>query len=111
MFKATVAQNATTPVSDGMKNVKNSPKVWNFDGAESIGPRPPAFEYAHQSIAKPRINSAGAEIPCRKRIVLIPRRITIAFNAQNKKKQSQTWFQPGMTAASNVLIASPPIQV
>src|ERR1700751_2146587 len=110
MVKETVAQNATTPVSDGMKNAKNSPKVWNFDGAESIGPRPPAFEDAHQSIAIPRTNTAAAEILCKTRIVLIPRRITIAFNAQNKKKQSQTGFQPGITAASNGLIASPPIQ-
>ena len=36
------------------------------------------------------VHSAGAVIPCKKRIVPIPRRITIAFSAQNQKKQSQT---------------------
>src|ERR1700739_5023613 len=111
MFNATVAQKATTPGKEGMKNVKNSPEVWNFDGAESIGPRPPAFEYAHQSIAISRINSAGAEIPCKNRMVLIPPRITITFNPRTKKKQDQTSFQPGITAASSVLTASPPIHV
>ena len=90
MFSATVAQKATTPVSDGTKNRKNSPKFWNLDGVASIGPNPPAFLRAQSSSASPINSRNGAVIPCRKRIVLIPRRITITFSSQKNKKQVGT---------------------
>src|ERR1700720_1524255 len=87
MFKATVAQKATTPVSEGMKNWKNPPKFWNFDGAASIGPNPPAFLRAQSSSASPIKSRNGAVIPCRKRIVLIPRRITITLSSQKNRQR------------------------
>src|SRR6266568_4089281 len=53
MFSETVAQNPTTPVSEGTKKRKNSPKVWNFEGVASMGPKPPAFFRAQSNKANP----------------------------------------------------------
>src|SRR3990172_6326539 len=115
MFRAMVDQKATTPVSDGTKKAKNSPKVLNFDGADSIGPKPPAFTYAQPSNASPISSRKGALMPCRKRMVSMPRTITYTFSSQNKPKQSgppsQNSLQPGTTAASRAFMAAPPIQV
>src|SRR5271154_5974893 len=90
MFRATVAQKPTTPVSDGTKNRKNSPKLWNFEGVASMGPNPPALLRAQSSRASPINRRNGAVTPCRNRIVLIPRRITRTFSSQKNKKHTGT---------------------
>src|SRR6516225_12250762 len=53
MFSATVAQNPTIPVSDGMKKRMNSAVDWNLLGALSTGPSPPALPVIHQSSNRP----------------------------------------------------------
>jgi hypothetical protein len=42
MFSDTVAQNPTVPFSAGIKNFRKSEKVMKRDGADSMGPNPPA---------------------------------------------------------------------
>ena len=115
MFNETVAQNPTTPVSEGTKKRKNSPNVWNFDGAASMGPNPPAFPRAQRRSASPISSKNGAEMPWRKRMVSIPRRITATFSNQNAPKQTAApygkCFQPGASATIMALMASPPIHV
>src|SRR3972149_5322385 len=115
MFRAMVDQKATTPVSDGTKKAKNSPKVLNFDGADSIGPKPPAFTYAQPSNASPISSRKGALMPCRKRMVSSPRTITSRCGSQNNPHKSgppsETSLQPDTTAASRAFMAAPPNQV
>ena len=88
MFSETVAQKPTTPVSEGMKNLKNSPKVVNLEGVANIGPNPPALAPAQSNNAKPITNKSGAETPCKNRIVSMPRKITATFSSQKKMKQT-----------------------
>src|ERR1700730_8698740 len=90
MYRATVAQNATTPVSEGMKNRKNSPKLWNFEGVASMGPNPPALLRAQSNSTSPSKSRNGAVIPCRKRIVLMPRTITSKLRSQKNRKHAGT---------------------
>src|SRR5437899_12220222 len=89
MFSETVAQNPTTPVSEGTKKRKNSPKVWNFEGVASMGPKPPAFFRAQSNKANPMSKRKGAEMPWRKRMVSMPRTITSTFRSQKKAKRSE----------------------
>src|SRR6266849_549270 len=115
MFSETVAQKPTTPVSEGIKKRKNSPKLWNFDGVESMGPKPPALLRAQRRRVSPIRSRNGAEMPCRKRMVSIPRRITNTLRSQKKAKQraGPEWkfAQDGARATIMALMASPPIQV
>src|ERR1700674_3872751 len=115
MFRATVAQNATTPVSEGMKNRKNSPKLWNFEGVASMGPKPPALLRAQSNSASPIKSRNGAVIPCRKRIVLMPRTITITLSSQKNRKQvgrpHVEFLHEGARATTIAKMASPPIHV
>src|SRR5229473_7270442 len=115
MFSETVAQKPTTPVSEGMKKRKNSPKDWNFEGVESMGPKPPALLRAQRRRASPMRSKNGAETPWRKRMVSMPRRITNTLRSQKKTKQiaGPTWklAQDGARATIIALMASPPIQV
>src|ERR1039457_3648987 len=90
IFNATVDQKATTPVSEGTNTLKNSPNVWNFDGDESIGPKPPALPRAQSSSASPISSRKGAVTPCKKRIVLIPRTITSTLRIQKNRKHTGT---------------------
>src|SRR5215831_2092764 len=115
MFSETVAQKPTTPVSEGTKKRKNSPKDRNLEGVESIGPKPPALLRAQRRRANPMKSKNGAEIPCRKRIVSMPRRITKTLRSQKRTKQTAApewnFAQPGARATIMALMASPPIQV
>src|SRR5256885_13223373 len=115
MFNETVAQKPTTPVSEGMKKRKNSLKLWNFDGVASMGPKPPALLRAQRRRASPMSSRNGAEMPCKKRMVSIPRRITRTLRNQKKTKQmagpDEKRAQEGASATIMALMASPPIQV
>src|SRR5579863_3393359 len=115
MLSETVAQKPTTPVNEGTKNRKNSPKLPNFEGVASIGPKPPALAPAQRSKASPITSNRGAETPCKNRIVSMPRRITATFSSQKKMKQTACpppkWAHDGTSATIIALIASPPIQV
>src|SRR5215470_3265161 len=115
MLRETVAQKPTTPVSEGMKKRKNSAKDPNLEGVESIGPKPPALFPAQMRRARPISKRNGAETPCRKRMVSMPRRMTATLSSQKKTKQAEgpkaKCCQAGTRATSIVLMASPPIQV
>src|SRR5580658_10402251 len=101
MLSATVDQNPTIPVSDGMKKRKNSALSRNFAGALKTGPSPPALLVIHQSSRMPTANISGAATPSSRRIVLIPLQITNILRSQKEKKQIQTvsgWAaEPGQT--------------
>src|SRR5258706_16436137 len=88
MLSDTVAQKPTTPVSDGTKKRKNSPKLWNLEGFASMGPKPPALLRAQSSSAKRISNKKDAETPCKNRMVSIPRKITATFSSQNIAKHN-----------------------
>src|ERR1700688_1023622 len=90
IFSATVAQNPTIPVSEGIKNFPNSPNEWNLLGALSTGPSPPALPVIHQSRSNPTPSIRGALTLCRNLIVSIPRQITVILTSQKAKKQTQT---------------------
>ena len=51
MFRDKVAQNPTTAVKAGKKNLKNEALSVNFDGSLNIGPRPFAAIIAQQNKA------------------------------------------------------------
>src|SRR5258708_13062854 len=112
MLSDTVAQKPTTPVSDGTKKRKNSPKLWNLEGVASMGPKPPALLRAQSSSAKPISNKKGAEMPCKKRMVSMPRKITATFSSQNVAKHNAGPHaqQPHLrvSATRMPLISSPP---
>src|SRR5713226_1706651 len=101
MFKDTVAQKPTTPFSAGTRNLRKSGKLVKRDGAESMGPNPPALVYAHASRSRPTATRMGALSPCRKRMYSIPFRITNRLINQNAMKQIPapcgTDFQNGHT--------------
>src|SRR4051812_5346261 len=92
MLSESVAQNPIIAVSAGKKNAQNLPAFgWpaaNADGVDSIGPKPPAWTYAHASSAKPRRISSGALMLSRKRIDSTPLWITYMLTAQNARKQA-----------------------
>src|SRR6188474_2005618 len=90
MLSATVAQNPTMPVSDGMKKRRNSPVVLNLLGAERTGPKPPAREVIHHSRIRPTRSMKGAATSSRIRIDSMPFQTTAMLRAQKKKKQPQS---------------------
>src|SRR3954452_17172071 len=115
MFNATVDQNPTIPVSDGAKNRKNSPPVWNLLGELSTGPKPPALLVIQKSNSRPTPSIKGAPTPSSTRIVSIPRHTTAMLSSQNAKKQTKivAGFAAvsGQTTCSMDAIACPPIHV
>src|SRR5580658_473024 len=115
MLRATVDQNPTIPVSDGMKKRRNSALVWNFDGALKTGPSPPALLVIHQSSRIPTASMSGAATPSSRRMVLIPRQMTNMLSSQKEKKQIQMVSgcaaAPGHTTRSIEEMAWPPIHV
>src|SRR5580704_6272003 len=108
MLSETVAQKPTTPVNDGIKNLKNSPKLANFEGVASIGPKPPALAPAQSKRASPITSKRGAETPCRNRMVSIPRKMTATLSSQKKMKQiacaPPKWAQDGTSATIMALM-------
>ena len=60
MFSESVAQKPIIAVSDGTNTGQNSAKVWNLPGCASSGPRPFAFDTAHQSSAPVITSTNGA---------------------------------------------------
>ena len=115
MFSETVAQKPTVALRAGTRNLRKSAKFEKRDGAESIGPNPPAERYAQPSNSKPTASRTGALIPCRKRMYSMPLRITARLISQNAKKQMAVrcsiCAQPGKRIPSRLLTASPPTQV
>src|SRR3984957_1334448 len=115
MFSETVAQKPTVPLSAGIKNFRKSEKVTKRDGAESMGPNPPAALYAQPNSRSPTPNNIGALMPCRNLMYSIPLRITSRLMSQNAMKQMEvlcaTCPQLGASVVISVLMASPPIQV
>src|SRR5712692_4105852 len=115
MLSATVAQNPTMPVSDGMKNRTKSAVSWNLLGALRTGPKPPASDVIHQSISRPTQSMNGAATPSRTLMVSMPRQTTSMLSPQKKKKQAHIPDEDPLAAGhricSMVKIACPPIQV
>ncbi len=87
MFKDTVAQNPTVAFRAGTRNFRNSAKLLNFDGDDSMGPKPPALRYAHPNNSRPTANRIGALMPCRNRMYSMPLRMTARFINQKARKQ------------------------
>src|SRR5258708_27820766 len=87
MLSATVAQNPTMPVSDGIKKRTNSAESRNLLGALRTGPKPPARDVIHHSISSPTESMNGAATPSRILIVSMPRQTTNMFSVQKEKKQ------------------------
>jgi len=52
-----------------------------------MGPKLPALLRAQRSRAVPIRSRNGAVMPCKKRIVAIPRRITTKFSSQKKEEE------------------------
>src|SRR3954447_4754102 len=102
MLSATVAQNPTMPVSDGIKNRINSALVLNLLGVLSTGPKPPALLTVHQSSATPTISRNGAPTPSSTRIVSMPLHTTHMLSSRKPKKQIQ--MPPGMVAVDGQTI-------
>src|SRR2546429_9590878 len=80
-----------------------------------MGPKPPALLRVQRRRASPMRSRNGAEMPCKKRMVSIPRRITRTLRNQKKTKQmagpDEKRAQEGASATIMALMASPPIQV
>src|SRR5262245_25860037 len=92
MFNDSVAQKLTLAVSAGKKNNQNCPAFGcpaaNCDGCESIGPKPPAFQYAHANSKSPNPISSGALMFSSSRIDSIPRQTTTMLSSQNARKHA-----------------------
>src|SRR5580700_8096873 len=95
MFSATVAQNPTMPVNDGMKNFRNSAVDLNLLGVLSTGPSPPAWLVTHHKRRSPTQSMNGAAMPSKNLMVSMPRQITAMFKSQKRPKQTQTEPVPG----------------
>jgi hypothetical protein len=76
MLSESVAQNPTLAVREATKKGQNCPAFGppnaNFDGWESISPKPPAAEYAHANSTRPSVINSGALMFKRMRIDSIP---------------------------------------
>ena len=76
MFSASVAQKPTIAVSPGQKVAQNSPAFLppaaNCDGADSIVPKPPAFDVAHHTSATHITTLIGADQLSSQRIESVP---------------------------------------
>src|SRR5215510_14585125 len=60
MFSETVAQKPTVAFKAGTRNFRKSAKLLNLEGADSIGPKPPALLYAQPKSRRPTANKIGA---------------------------------------------------
>jgi hypothetical protein len=89
IFSATVAQNPTIPVSDGMKNRMNSAVVWNLLSPFSTTPRPPALLVTHHSSSNPTASRNGAPRFSSMRMLSTPFQTTHILINQKAKKQIQ----------------------
>src|SRR5215471_12583780 len=88
IFKATVAQKPTMPVSEGMKKRRNSPVLWNLLGVSSTGPIPPALPVTQNRSSSPTTSMNGSPMPSRNLMVSIRRQMTNIFSTQERKKQT-----------------------
>src|SRR5207245_1115346 len=52
-----------------------------------MGPKPPALLRAQRRRTRPMRSKKGAEMPCRKRMVSMPRRMTKTLRSQKSTKQ------------------------
>src|ERR1700722_9761584 len=111
MLSATVAQNPTMPVSEGMKNFMNSAVDLNLLGVLSTGPRTPAWLVTQHRRGEPTPSIKGAAMPSKNLIVSIPRQITRMLRSQNAPKHAHREPLNGHKMLIIAKIAWPPIQV
>src|ERR1017187_4329812 len=74
------------PVSERKKKCRKLELVWNWLGASSMGPNPPALCVMKPSSTSDMISRNGAEKLCRKRIDSTPRHTTNMFSSQKPRK-------------------------
>src|SRR5689334_25421977 len=72
MLSETVDQKPTVPLRAGIKNFSKSLVELNFEGAASIGPKPPALFQAQPSSNNPTPKRIGALTPCKHLMYSIP---------------------------------------
>src|ERR1017187_2896158 len=101
------------PVSERKKKCRKLELVWNWLGASSMGPNPPALCVMKPSSTSDMISRNGAEKLCRKRIDSPPRHTTNMVGSQRPRKHphSANGLAPvaGNTPFSIAQIYRPPI--
>ncbi len=121
MLSASVDQKPTFAVTAGTKATQNSPKVWNFEGCDSMGPKPPALLTTQTSSTSAITSTIGAAQFSNTRTAFIPRRMITMLSVQKiMNEMAEGTLSPssvaspprvpkaGHTAAANVLMPSPP---
>src|SRR3712207_4698734 len=100
MFSESVAQKPTIAVSPGMKAPMKLPMSVNFEGWESMGPKPSAFTYAQMSSARPTTMRNGAEYSSRNLMDSVPLTMKYSVTAQNTANPSSS---PGWTPMASFI--------
>src|SRR6202167_3788499 len=73
-------------VNDGKKKWRKAPVEWKRLGAESMGPKPPAWCSIQKSSRSDITSMKGAEKLCRKRIDSTPHHTTNMLSSQKPRK-------------------------
>src|SRR5262245_2236507 len=87
MLRESVAQKPTIAVRPGAKARRNSLVVPSLEGAESIGPKPPALHQAQPRRASPVAIRKGADQVSSHLIDSVPWRMNQRFTSQKIAKQ------------------------
>src|SRR6202163_2729728 len=113
MLRASVAQNATTPIADGKNAIQNATPC-SFGGAASIGPTPPAAPSPQAKSATAASPSVGAAIAASRPIACGPRIAMATLRIQNAANATATCAlnppQPGASRPTIASSARPPHQ-
>ena len=103
------------PVSERKKKCRKAAFVWNWLGAWSMGPKPPAFVVIKASRTRDMTRRNGAAKLCRKRMESTPRQTTAMFRSQKPMKQAQSTqgmaVVEGQRTLTMAAMDSPPIQL
>src|SRR3984885_5430101 len=92
MLSASVAQNATTPMTDGRNAAQNAPPC-SVAGADSTGPPPPAALSPHANSASAATASVGAATAASLPIACGPRIAMPTLSSQNAPN-ADPWCAP-----------------
>src|ERR1035437_8842323 len=99
MVSASVAQNETTPITDGKKPPQNAPP-WSVAVPASIGTTPPAAVIPQANSATAARPSVGAANAASRPIACGPRIATPTLSSQNRPNATY-WCGPIVAHAGN----------